>query len=286
MKKFKIKSYCKVNLSLKVIRKLRNGYHDIQSIVTFCNLYDEIYIQKINNDKDKIYFLGKFKKGIDKNKNTIKKVLKLLRKMNFLKEERFAIYVKKNLPHGSGLGGASSNAASLINFLNSKMNLKLTNKKINKIAIQIGSDVPICLNKRNTIIDVKNKLLILRKKFKFNILIVYPNLIYSTKKVYDKNKIFSLPKPYSRLVYKNNKKLISFFANEKNDLEKAAMKINPRIKILINFIKNLNGCHFSRISGSGSACIGIFSDMKTALYAKRLINLKFPKYWCRVSKTI
>jgi len=286
VKKFKIKSYCKINLTLNVLNKLRSGYHNIQSIVTFCNLHDEIYVRKIFGAKDKIHFSGKFKKGINKKENTIIKVLKLLREMNLLRQKRFEINIKKNIPHGSGLGGGSSNAASLLDFLNSKMHLNLNDKKINGIANQIGSDVPICLKKKNTIIQSKNKLLRLRKNFKLNILIVYPNLVYLTKRVYDKNKIFSSPRSYSELISKKEKKLISFLKNEKNDLEKAAKNLNPKIKILIDFIKNINGCNFSRISGSGSACIGIFSNMKAALYAKRLINLKFPKYWCRVSKSI
>jgi len=286
VKKFKIKSYCKINLSLNVLNKLRSGYHNIQSIVTFCNLHDEIYVRKIFGTKDKIYFSGKFKKGINKKENTIIKVLKLLRKMNLLRQKRFEINIKKNIPHGSGLGGGSSNAAFLLDFLNYKMHLNLNDKKIYRIAKQIGSDVPICLKKKNTIIQSKNKLLRLRKNFKLNILIVYPNLVYSTKRVYGKNKVFSSPKPYSKLMPKKGKKLIFFLKSEKNDLEKAAVNLNPKIKKLTDFIKNINGCNFSRISGSGSACIGIFSNMKAALYAKRLINSKFPKYWCRVSKSI
>ena len=65
MKNFKIKSYCKINLSLKVLKKLRNGYHNIISLVTFCELHDVISITKINSSKDKINFSGKFKNGIN-----------------------------------------------------------------------------------------------------------------------------------------------------------------------------------------------------------------------------
>ena len=73
MKNIKIKSYCKINLYLRVIKKLKNGYHNIISLITFCNLYDLISISKTNNSKDKISFSGKFKKGINKKFNTISK---------------------------------------------------------------------------------------------------------------------------------------------------------------------------------------------------------------------
>jgi len=79
VKNFKIKSYCKINLSLRVLKKLKNGYHNIMSLITFCDLHDVISISEIRNLKDKISFSGKFKKGINKKKNTVIKVLNLLR---------------------------------------------------------------------------------------------------------------------------------------------------------------------------------------------------------------
>ena len=64
------------------------------------------------------------------------------------------------------------------------------------------------------------------------------------------------------------------------------IKIYPKIKKIIDYIKSQKGCYFSRITGSGSACIGIFSNMRNAMNAQKLIKLKYPKYWSVVSKTI
>ena len=118
MKKFNIKSYCKINLSLKIIKKLKNGYHSISSLITFCDLYDIISVSKINTSKDKVIFSGKFSKGIDKKVNTATKVLALLRKQSFIKNQSFKINIQKNIPHGSGLGGGSSNASNLLHYFN------------------------------------------------------------------------------------------------------------------------------------------------------------------------
>ena len=287
MKNFKIKSYCKINLSLRVIKKLNSGYHNITSLITFCGLHDIISISTIKNLKDKISFSGKFKGGIDYKSNTITKVLNLLRKNNLLENQSFKINIKKNIPHGSGLGGGSANAASLLNYLNKKMKLKLNKNKVIKLAEQIGFDVPINLVKRNTFLTgKKGKILRLNKKFKLNLLIVYPNLICSTKKIYKKNTKKSLMKPQSFFNEKNNKKLINFLKNENNDLEKTVIKIYPKIKKIIDCIKSQKGCYFSRITGSGSACIGIFSNTHNAIYAQKAIRSKYPKYWSVVSKTI
>ena len=155
------------------------------------------------------------------------------------------------------------------------------------MADQIGFDVPINLERRNTFLTgKKSEILRLNQKFKLNLLIIYPNLICSTKKIYEKSRIMNLSKPHSFFHIKNKEKLIDLLKNENNDLEKTVTKIYPKVKKIINFIKSQKGCYFSRITGSGSACIGIFSNMKNAIYAQKLIKIKYPKYWCVVSKTI
>ncbi len=286
MKSFKIKSYCKLNLFLKVVKKLKNGYHNIISLITYCELHDIILIKKINGPKDKISFSGKFKNGINNKSNTITKLLDLLRKNNLITNQFFKIDIKKNIPHGSGLGGGSSNAANLLNYFNKKTKLNLNNNTINKFARQIGFDVPVILKRKNTFLNGrKEKILRLKKKFEFDILIVYPNIVCSTKEIYRQSRKKSIIKS-SFFKVKNNRQLINFLKNENNDLEKTVIKLYPKIGKIISCIKSQNGCHFSRITGSGSACFGIFSNMKNAIYAQKLIKLKYPKYWSVVSKTI
>ena len=89
MKKYKLKSYCKINLSLRVLKRLDNGYHKITSLMTFCDLYDVISIVKNNKMKDEVSFSGKFKEGIKKNSNTIIKTLNLVRNRKLLKRIQF-----------------------------------------------------------------------------------------------------------------------------------------------------------------------------------------------------
>ena len=287
MKNFKIKSYCKINLSLKVLKKLNNGYHNIMSLITFCNLHDVILISKIRSKRDKINFIGPFKKGINKKFNTLSQMLNLLRRNKLLVNQTFKINVKKNIPHGAGLGGGSSNAANLLNSLNLKLKLKLNKHKLKKLANQIGFDVPINLERKNTFLTGnKNEILRINKKFKLNLLVVYPKLICSTKEIYKKNKKMTLIKPHSYFHIANNKKLINYLKKENNDLEKTVIKIYPKVGKIIDCIKSQNGCYFSRITGSGSACIGIFSKMKYAINAKKIVKLKYPNCWCATSKTI
>ena len=287
MKNFKIKSYCKINLSLKILKKLKNGYHSISSLITFCDLHDVISISKIKKPKDKITFSGKFCNDINQKSNTITAVLKILREKKLIKNQSFKINVKKNIPHGSGLGGASSNASYLLNYFNNKMRLKLKKDELINLAKKIGSDVPICLEKKNTFLTgKKDKMLRINNKFNLNLLIVYPNIICSTKKIYKRNRISNSKGNEYYYNEKNRIKLIHRLKNEKNDLEKIVIKIYPKIRKIINYIKSQKGCVFSRITGSGSACIGIFSNRLNTISAQKSIRSKYPKYWCVVSKTI
>jgi len=287
VKNFKIKSYCKINLSLKIIKKLKNGYHNISSLITFSDQHDIISISKIKKPKDKISFSGKFCKNINRKSNTITAVLEILREKKLIKNQSFKINVKKNIPHGSGLGGASSNASYLLNYFNNKMRLKLKKNEMINMAKKIGSDVPICLEKKNTFLTgKKDKILRINNKFNLNLLIVYPNIICSTRKIYKRNRISKSTRNEYYYNKKNNIELIQHLENQKNDLEKIVIKIYPKIGKIINYIKSQKGCFFSRITGSGSACIGIFSNRVNAICAQKSIRSKYPKYWCVVSKTI
>ena len=110
-----LKSYAKVNLSLNVTGK-RNSMHKIESIVSFVDLHDLISIKKIKSNNHIISFYGKFSKNI-KRENTVQKLLDLLDRTNLLKNEKFKITIKKNIPPEAGLGGGSMNAAAILNFL-------------------------------------------------------------------------------------------------------------------------------------------------------------------------
>lgn len=122
-------SYAKINLALDVLG-LENGFHTIQTVYQKIDLHDIITITK-NNSK-KISCTGKLvKKAIEKFFSAIKK-----------KPEGISIKIKKNIPYYSGLGGASSNAATTLKGLNALHKNPLSKKQLLKIAISLGMDVP------------------------------------------------------------------------------------------------------------------------------------------------
>ena len=278
----KIKSYAKLNLSLHVIKKIPKKLHIIESLITFVNFYDVIYIREIQALEHKLKFLGDFSKNITQ-KNTVYNLLNLLDKKKLLKGKKFEIKIIKNIPQKSGMGGGSMNASSIIKFFLKKKIINLSKKDLNNIMKTIGSDVPLGMNLKNTILSKTGKLTVKEKKLGLYVLIVKPNFGCSTKIIYSKTK------EQTKSKYNNPK--VSLFSisniiNSNNDLEKAAFKLNPKLKNLKLFLSSLPNTMCVRMTGSGSCIVAYYQSKKKALKGLGLLKKKYKNYWCIVSKTV
>ena len=127
MSYFKIKSHAKLNMALHVTGK-KAFLHKLESIVSFIDLHDEIWIKKIISNHHKIIFNGKFSKNIHK-QNTISKLLEILEKRKILKKDKFHIKIIKKIPNKAGFGGGSVNAASILKYF-VKKKLSILKKKM------------------------------------------------------------------------------------------------------------------------------------------------------------
>ena len=278
----KINSYAKINLSLGVLGKLKNKLHRIESLVSFIDLHDEISIQKINKKKHKVFFYGRFSKNIPNN-NTISKLLELLDRQNFLKNKKYLIKIKKNIPLKSGMGGGSMNASSVLRYFVNKNKLLLNTSQISQIANKIGSDVMLGIEKKNSILQGNRKLFRSNKKIGLYTIIIKPNFGCSTEKIYKNIKSFSKP-----ALNKNKNKLfsVSKIISLKNDLEKVAFKKYPFLANIKQNMLNLPKVKFVRMTGSGSSLLAYFNSKKASLNAAKLLKKKYKNYWCILSKTI
>ena len=278
----KLKSYAKVNLSLNVVGKFRSKKHKIESIVSFLNFYDLIYLKPTSFNKHKVYFTGKFAIGISR-KNTISKLLHILDQKKLLKNQKFEIKIKKNIPNQSGMGGGSMNAASLINYFYNNKIIKLNKKRLITLANLIGSDVILGINPKNTILSSSGKLTKFKKKLGLHVLIVKPNFGCSTKFIYSK------VRHYSKAKYNNPKKLLlskKNIINSSNALEKIVYKEHPKLIRIKLFLLKLSKVKFVRMSGSGSSILAYFYSKKATENARKEFKKKFNNYWCITSKTI
>jgi len=275
-----LKSFSKINLSLNVNSKLKNGLHDIQSYYCLINLFDKIKIRKIDKKKDKVVFFGPFVKHIKKSNNSITNLLKLLRKLELI-SGYYSVNVIKNIPVFSGLGGGTSNAASVLKFL---LKGKVSKKILEKVEKLIGSDLRLFFHKKGFLQNLRTIKTIKKQKLFF--LLSRPNIICSTKKIYSKVKKYSKKKKFNFQKMNNKKGFINYILEQNNELQSIVEEEYPSIKILLKDINTEKGCHFSRMSGSGSVCYGLFNNESNAKKALNKIKTKHPKFWFSIAKTV
>lgn len=277
----KIKSFAKINLALNVLEKTSN-LHTIESLIAFIDLNDLIFIKKIKSNKHQIKFYGKFSKGINK-KNTISDLLNILDNKKILKDQKFSIRIKKNIPQKAGLGGGSMNAATILKYFMDKRIIKITKKQLIEITKLIGSDVILGINKSNTILTSKNLLKRYKNYEKIFILLVKPNFGCTTKDIYSGVKKFTksqFNKPQKKMFD------INYLKNLNNDLENIAFKKYPKLKLIKLFIIEKCNPIFVRMTGSGSTMVAYFTTKKACEKARIIFTKKFKNYWCISSKTI
>jgi len=276
-----IRSYAKINLALNVIKKISN-FHKIESIVSFISLYDEILIKRIISKNHIIFFTGKFSKNIGKI-NTVSNLLSILDNKKLLKNKKFKIKIKKNIPVQAGLGGGSMNAASILNYLIKKKIVRINQKQIVDICKLVGSDVVLGLNSTNTIINYKDGIKRFANDKKIYTLIVKPTIGCSTKRVYSKLRKFNKPK-----FNKPNKQMfnLNFLKKMTNSLEPIVFSMHRKLKNIKFFLERSTCAEFVRMTGSGSALVAYFYSKEKCDNAKRHFNKKYKNYWCISSKTI
>ena len=277
-----LKSYAKINLTLLVNKRLKSGLHNIQSIYCLIDLHDKIFLKKIRNKNfDQVSFAGPFSKDINKSNNSVKKVLSVMRK-NKIINDYYAVKVIKKIPVFAGLGGGTSNAATLLKHLTKK---KLNKKTLDKIINKVGSDLRLFFHNQGYQKNLRS-VLSLNKKHNFHLLLIFPRIKSSTKSVYAKVKNYSKLKNPINKSLSLRKNFIEYLINSKNDLQSIVEKKHKILRKLLLNIKLLKGCYFSRMTGSGSTCYGLFVNKNSSLVALKKLRKKYPKFWFSIAKTI
>ena len=277
----KIKSHAKINLSLNITGKTKS-LHNIESIVAFIDLFDLISIKRSRLKTNKVSFTGKFSKNIYKN-NTVTKLLKILEKRKMIGNKKFQITIDKKIPNMSGLGGGSMNAATILRYFMKKRIIKIKQKEANHIAKLIGSDVILGLNKKNSILTSKNKIVRFKTKKQFYVVIIKTNINCSTKEIFKKVRNFEKPK-----LNKPSKKMftLDYLKKMTNSLEPIVFSKYPKLKKIKSDLEKLLNPDFIRMTGSGSAIVAYFQSKERCDHAKKRIIQRYRKYWCKTAKTI
>ncbi len=145
MKKIKVKTPAKVNLTLEILNKREDGFHNIQSIMQAVNLYDYITIELENSDNTIIELSGNSDEIPYNESNLVyKAATKFLEKTN-IKNVHLKINIEKHIPVAAGLAGGSTNAAGTFFALNEIFNKPLNKNQIDELCASLGSDLNFCM---------------------------------------------------------------------------------------------------------------------------------------------
>ena len=275
----------KINLALHVTGQRADGYHLLETIVTFADMGDRLEFRPA--DEDRLTLSGRFSGAIGGGSDNLvaraRDGLRALLQARGIKTPSVAIHLEKNLPVASGIGGGSADAAATLRGLLRLWNAgDLARDEIETLALSLGADVPMCLAGRPAIAGgIGEKLSPLPEMPRFSMVLGNPLRGVST------------PEVFSRLVSRNNPGIalpatgdwMSMLAGLRNDLERPACELVPDIRVLCDLLRD-HGALLARMSGSGATCFGIFTSMDGADRATAALQAARPNWYFASTQTV
>lgn len=308
MKTIKIQSFAKINLSIDVLGKLENGYHNVDMIMQQVQFSDQVIINfEEQNLEDVIIKIttNKFYLPCDERNLAYKAAKELI---TLFKEKIpvgiISIDIKKMIPVAAGLAGGSGNCAAVLHGMNQLFKLGLDVEELCKIGSKLGSDVPFC------IMGQAKSSFALKSFFKGNLLatnaaratgtgtdlkpvrgiysyivLVKPAISVSTKDVYeeiDKCELINRPNndDLEKALFYGDKRKIN--RNMINVLEEVTIKKYDVLKVIKDTLEQETATYKTLMSGSGPTIFGLYRTLEEAQEACLLMReLKYESYWTK-----
>ena len=263
MNKIVLKSPAKINIGLNIIRKRKDGYHNLETVFYPLLLNDILTFEKADDT-----ILESNSTEINSLKtNLILTAIELLENITNQKLN-VKIDLEKNIPIGAGLGGGSSNAAATLKALNQLFKLNLNFDKLSETALQLGSDVPFFLDAFPCFATSRGEI---RKNIKLSlsqpILLVNPGIHISTKWAFENLKLTAHKKSLKELCLQNSITIEDIKEYASNDFENIIYKKYPEIKSIKDKLES-SGADFVSMTGTGSTVYGVFSNLQQARWVK------------------
>ncbi|MDX2263757.1 MAG: 4-(cytidine 5'-diphospho)-2-C-methyl-D-erythritol kinase [Hyphomicrobiales bacterium] len=278
----------KVNLTLEVLGKRADGYHELRSIVAFADFGDELTYAP--SEAFSLAVSGPMAGAID-GANLIEKAVASLAPLLSqggaeAPSGRFDLV--KRIPVAAGLGGGSADAAAAIRaMLRARPDIRPDERQVERAALAIGADVPVCLRQETAFMGgVGEQVRPLPQPAPFPALIVNPGVKLATRDVFA---ALSAPALASAADFRRDADLMrarlesegwrAVLLAGRNDLEPPARRLSPVIDDVLAMIDAAPGCWLARLSGSGPTCFGLFETADAADAAARAIGARRPSWW-------
>ena len=277
----------KVNLTLRVVGRRVDGYHDLESVVAFADCADRLSL--LPGNELRLKTTGPLAEACGEvADNLVLKAARLLaERVPGLKTGTFTLY--KTLPVAAGIGGGSADAAAALRLLAKANGLAADDARLFEVAQLAGADVPVCVASRACVMTGVGESLLPLALPKLPCVLVNPRVAVATKDVFtalglrsgellvgfaDVLQAIVWPEAGASL-----EEWVEAFAASSNDLEAPAMRIQPVIGEVVSALNATDGAWLARMSGSGATCFAIYENTAEAGRAAEKLRRDHPEWW-------
>lgn len=274
----------KLNLYLHVCGKRDDGYHLLDSLISFAEIGDSIDIWK--SDHLSLEITGPYGMTLGQDDLDTNLVLRAARALQDLcpeaKNRGARIVLTKELPVASGIGGGSADAAATLCGLCQFWQLTPDPMDLSKLALSLGADVPICLAGKSSFVggigeDITPAPMLPNSA----LVLINPNIPLSTPSVFKARQGDFSPAARFDTAIASSADLAALLSQRHNDLEVPAISLLSDVGDVLQELQDQQGCLLARMSGSGATCFGLFADPASAQAAASNIFARHPNWWCK-----
>jgi 4-diphosphocytidyl-2-C-methyl-D-erythritol kinase len=278
----------KINLALHVTRRREDGYHDLESLVVFADVADELVAAP--SQMDSLVIRGPFAAALGNGEgNIVSRAVAAFRgRWPEAVSTGLTFLLTKNLPVAAGIGGGSADAAAALRLLASLSGVTIQVGELSDLAASLGADVPACLLSRPLVAKGVGELLTPLPEFPAcYVVLVNPLVPLATADVFrrlrshDNYPLPALPSPLTRPA-----QLGLWLSETRNDLQPPAVKLVPVIGDIIAELGSRQGCVLARMSGSGATVFGLFGSEGQAHQAAQMMRSAHPDHWVAAAPLI
>jgi 4-diphosphocytidyl-2-C-methyl-D-erythritol kinase len=275
------KARAKINLTLRVLGRRADGYHELESLVAFADLADTLTLRP--GEATALDVSGPFAavSGNVSDNLVLKATAALGQRVGGLKAGRFQL--EKNIPVAAGIGGGSADAAAALRLLAHTNGIALDDARLMDAARAVGADVPVCLASKSCVMrGIGEQLSPPLDLPRLPAVLVNPGVALSTRDVFAK---FAGPQggvPITE-VPRTPEAMLAFLAQHGNDLAQAAIACAPVVEAVLAQLRDARGSLLARMSGSGATCFALFASAGEAAAAARLLQADRSGWWARAA---
>ena len=275
----------KINLTLEVLGKRPDGYHEIRSLIVFAaDVGDRLTLKP--GPFSGTHVSGEFTGQLGEQKNLVSKAVELVR-AHLPDFDPGQISLEKSLPVASGLGGGSADAAAALRLFQRHHGVA-SRIDIAKLALALGADVPVCLASKPALVagfgNVTTPAIIAQD---ISIVLANPQVTMpddKTAKVFAALKAQPLdgePGAFDAPSFASRENVLTYARSKGNALEKPARALFPAIDAVLLGLNNLSGARFVQMSGAGPTCYAIFDSGAAAREGAAALKAENPAWWIK-----